>query len=133
MSNRRQFVATTLGASALLSGLASTQAWAAQPAPPGAGSVPGLAMFQTLQGQSLEIRGPRRVRAMLQLVTVRDRACCQRLEQFTLVLRGDRDMPLASGIYRLAHQASGRFQLQLEPSGGDDRGAFYRADITRFT
>ena len=131
MSNRRQFVATTLGAGALLGGMAP--AFATQATRVADGGFPSKTQFESLQGQALEVHAAGRARATLDLVAVSDHACCQRIEQFSLLLRGSPEDLLSSDIYGFALPDSGRFQLRLEPSGEDARGALYRADITRFS
>ncbi len=133
MNNRRDFVATSIAAGALLNGLLPTQALAAASAQPQSAVFPALSVFHAMQGQDLELHAAGRSHAVLQLVAVDDRSCCQRFEQFTLVLRGDAVQPVGAGIYRMAHARSGRFLMHIEPSGSDATGALYRAEITRLS
>jgi hypothetical protein len=104
MSNRRDFVVTTLATGAVLNGLVTLPAAAA--APGSFGSIPSKAVFDTLTGQMLEVHASGRYQAELRLAAVHDRSCCARWEQFSLELRGGSEQPLPGGIYRLGHKTS---------------------------
>lgn len=129
MSNRRTFVAAT-ASGALLGPLLAAPTAAHATVARRLGGSPTQAVFQALEGQDLQLRLRRGQSRTLRLLTVRPHAGNQRLEQFSLVLRGDAEVALRSGLYRIEHPASGRFEMRLEPSGRDAQGALYRADFS---
>jgi hypothetical protein len=131
MSNRREFFAAATAGLALASVGAPTISIAATPGVPRRlGGSPTRALFDSLQGQEFTVRLGAGERMPLRLLAVKQRGSTQPLEQFTLVLGGSTNRPLAAGVYALEHTRSGRFQLRLDPSGADVRGLRYRADLS---
>ncbi|MBA4175052.1 MAG: hypothetical protein C0505_00595 [Leptothrix sp. (in: Bacteria)] len=129
MSNRRTFVAATTGG-ALLGPLLTAPAAARATVARRLGGSPTQAVFQALAGQDLQLRTQRGERRTLRLLAVRDRAGDPGLEQFSLLLRGDAQAALRSGLYRVDHADSGRFVMRLEADGHDVLGALYRAEFS---
>ena len=53
-----------------------------------------------------------------------------RLEQFSLVFHGPRNLALAEGSFDLDHAALGRFSLHLSPAGRDGGNTVCRSDFS---
>ncbi len=130
MTHRRAFVATAACGGALLSGFTALPALACESVARRVGGSPIQAVFDGLVGERFQLDLGGGQRASLQLQAVRGRAAKQPIEQFSLVLRGSAGRPIDSGVYRMAHARSGRFELRLEPSGHDAEGRLYRADFS---
>jgi hypothetical protein len=64
-------------------------------------------------------------RLPLVLVKVSDDTGGPEGEQFTVVFRGPRDLPLKEGICVLRHPTAGTTSLYVQPSGVDDRSTSY--------
>ncbi len=67
----------------------------------------------------------------LQLTQVSDLRATPKQEIFSILLRGPADRLLPQGIYNLAHQRMGRFDLFLVPVARDGDGAYYEAVFNR--
>lgn len=135
MSNRREFIAAATGG-VMLAGLGATASAAACPAVMQSrrvGGSPSLQMFESLQGEALQLVGTDGMVAQVQLLAVHDAMTEQRrLEQFTLVMRGSgSDLP--AGLYQVSHRQTGVFAMRVDLGGHDDTGALYRADFSLLT
>jgi hypothetical protein len=129
MNNRREFVAAVGGAT--LSGMvAATPVWAAAKLLRRAGGSPDYEVFVGLLGQNLLLRSSTRGDFAVNLVKVREVPTKQRIEQFTIVLRGPAQLPLTAGLYDLFHESFGSLSLYLDPSGRDAFGLLYRSDFS---
>ena len=127
MSNRREFVAAATGMTLAGLGTLPIQASACERR---IGGSPAKASFQALQGEDFELELAAGRRATVRLLAVHDRSGSQPIEQFTLVLQGPAERAIDSGLYRLRHAKSGRFEMRLESNGQDARGRLYRADFS---
>src|SRR2546425_52159 len=78
--------------------------------------------FQTHYGDSHKME--------LELLSVNDVGSTPRQIQFSLVFLAPENAPLSQGIYRLAHEKLGTFNLFLVPIAKDKRGVQYIANIT---
>lgn len=125
MSNRRQFVLTG-AAGAAVTAFASTVAMAASGVPRHLGGLPQQQVFEGLCGASFDVEASN-CRLTLEAVLAVEPE--QRLEQFSLMLRGDEAQALDAGLYELRNTRTGRLALHLVPAGQDDAGQLYRADI----
>lgn len=129
MNNRREFVSAAGGA--MLVGLgASSPATAASKLLRRAGGSPACSVFVGLSGEEMLLRSAERGDFAVHLVDVREVPIKQRVEQFTLVLRGPAQLPLQAGLYELVHAAFGSTMLRIDPSGRDDLGLLYRAEFS---
>ena len=129
MSNRREFVAASTGG-AVLASLGVTPALACPASARRVGGSPAQSAFKALEGQDFNFRSASGGRSTLRLVAVREVPSSGPLEQFSLVLRGTRQAPLAGALYRLEHARTGSFQIRLDASGQDELGPLYRADFS---
>jgi hypothetical protein len=69
----------------------------------------------------------------LDLVEVGELASSPRQEQFSVVFRGPARPFLSQGMYRLAHERMGEFDLFLVPVGRDGDRYLYEAVFNRLT
>lgn len=122
MSNtRREFFAAGAAAGAL-----AAVPMAAVAAAPARGALPARADFEALLGEAFDVAG---VGAMT-LLAVRPVEADARLDQFVLVLGSSTAAAgLPAAVHRLHHADTGAFALRLQPSGRDERGHLYRAEI----
>jgi uncharacterized protein DUF6916 len=126
MLNRRRFVYGILSVSALGSGFLG-RAYAAQRT-----SLPSLHgrldrdVFLALRHHTFTavIEG-RRVRFVL--VNVSDDAGGAGSEQFTVLFRGPRDLPLKAGTTVFRHTTAGSVPLYVQAAPSDERATYYRA------
>lgn len=130
MSNRREFFAAASGGMALAALGSPAFAGGADPVSRYRGGMPVRAVFEGLQGHDFGVRDGAGARAVLRLEAVQTRPAACGVEQFSLVLRGDAGRPLEGGLYRFDHAATGRFQLRVDPAGGSQDGAVYRAELS---
>jgi hypothetical protein len=129
MTNRREFVAAVGGAT-LAGMVAATPVWAAAKLLRRAGGSPACSVFFGLLGQNFLLRSSTRGDFAVNLVNVREVPTKQRIEQFTIVLRGPAQLPLTAGLYDLVHESFGSLSLHVDPSGRDAFGLLYRSDFS---
>lgn len=67
----------------------------------------------------------------MELIEVTEQNDNPRLEQFTLVFRGPRELLLSQGVHPLEHEKLGRMELFLVPIGPDETGLRYEAIFNR--
>lgn len=81
----------------------------------------------SVHGSDFHLAALHGVQLTLKLTEVQDRGSNDRVEQFSLLLKGSLQVPLSQGIYRLEHEIAGVVDWMLVPVARDAEGYIYEA------